>query len=260
MFSKHSDADLSASLPPAYFSGDLPGPTNFRDLGVYTNAHGRRMRPGRLFRSDHLGGLSPEAGATLAGLGITRVLDLRGATERVAAVCGLDGVQVHSLAIEPTVVQVLNALIDAGRPLTTQDVVAHMQDTYRGFVRHNSPRFAELFRHLLESDAPLVFHCTAGKDRTGFAAALILQALDVPGEIVWRDYLLTNERLKPPAHHRLGLTPEVANVLWRVQPEFLNAAFDEVDTGYGSTDAYLRDALGIGHAERAQLKALYLQD
>jgi protein-tyrosine phosphatase len=260
MFSKLSDADLSASLPAAYFSDDLPGPTNFRDLGVYANAHGRHMRPGRLFRSDHLGGLSPEAGATLTGLGITRVLDLRGVTEREAAACGLDGVQVHSLAIEPTVVQVLNDLIGAGQTLTTEDVVGHMQDTYRGFVSHNSHRFAELFRHLLASDEPLVFHCTAGKDRTGFAAALILQALDVPGETIWRDYLLTNERLKPPANNRLGLAPDVAAVLWRVQPEFLNAAFEAVDAVYGGMDDYLREGLGIGETERKQLQRMYLGD
>jgi protein-tyrosine phosphatase len=260
MFSKLSDADASTSLPPAHFSADFPGPTNFRDLGVYTNVRGQRMRPGRLYRSDHLADLSAEAGAALARLGISRVLDLRGATERVAAVCGLGGVPVHSLAIEPTVVQVLNALVEAGQPLTTDDVVAHMRDTYRGFVRHNSHRFAELFHHLLESDAPLVFHCTAGKDRTGFAAALILEALDVPRETVWRDYLLTNERLKPPAHNRLGLAPDVASVLWRVQPEFLEASFEAVEADYGDMDAYLRQAIGLGAPERRRLQQLYLED
>jgi len=71
-------------------------------------------------------------------------------------------------------------LLESGHALTAQDTVRLMQQTYRAFVHDNAPRFAELFGHLLESDAPLVFHCTAGKDRTGFAAALILLALGVP--------------------------------------------------------------------------------
>ena len=60
--------------------------------------------------------------------------------------------------------------------ITGGDIVAHMQDTYRGFVREGTPRFAEFFAHLLAADEPTVFHCTAGKDRTGFAAALLLKA------------------------------------------------------------------------------------
>jgi protein-tyrosine phosphatase len=236
----------------------LPGPSNFRDLGAYTGAQGRRMRPRRIFRSDHLGALSDEEVAALSGLGIGRVLDLRGSAERETAACALPGVQVHSLAIEPTIVQVLSGLIEAGHQLTPADVVTHMQDTYRGFVRHNTHRFAELFQHLLEADGPLVFHCTAGKDRTGFAAALILHALGVAEDDVMRDYLLTNERLKPPEASKHGLAPEVARVLWRVQPEFLNASLEAVARDYGDVQAYLREGLGLGRAERERLHSLYL--
>ena len=239
-------------------AGRSLGPSNFRDLGAYTGAQGRRLRPGRIFRSDHLGALSGEDVAALTGLGLRRVLDLRGSRERESAVCALPGVPVHSLAIEPTVVQVLSGLLAAGHTLTPADVVAHMQDTYRGFVRHNTHRFAELFSHLLEADGPVVFHCTAGKDRTGFAAALILHALGVGEDDVMRDYLLTNERLRPPEASRHGLAPEVAQVLWRVQPEFLNASLEAVAQDYGDVQAYLRDALGLGREARERLHALYL--
>ncbi|MEP6823848.1 MAG: tyrosine-protein phosphatase [Ramlibacter sp.] len=237
----------------------FPNPSNFRDLGLYAGAAGRRMRRRRLFRSDHLGALGHQDVAALSGLGIGRVLDLRGITERTSAVCALPGVQVHSLAIEPTIVQVLTELVAAGQAITPQDVVVHMQDTYRGFVRHNTHRFAELFGHLLESDAPLVFHCTAGKDRTGFAAALIQRALGVSQDDVLRDYLLTNERLKPPGALRYGLTLEVAQVLWRVQPEFLQASFDAAQEAYGGLDGYLRDGLQLRVPELERLRALYLE-
>jgi len=237
----------------------FPNPSNFRDLGVYAGADGRRMRRRRLFRSDHLGALEQPDVAALAALNIGRVLDLRGAAERASAMCTLPGVAVHSLAIEPTIVQVLTELVAAGQAITPDDVVAHMRDTYRGFVLHNTHRFAELFGHLLESDAPLVFHCTAGKDRTGFAAALVQRALGVSQDDVLHDYLLTNGRLKPPGAVRYGLTLEVAQVLWRVQPEFLQASFDAVGEEYGGLEGYLRDGLKLRAPELERLRALYLE-
>jgi protein-tyrosine phosphatase len=238
----------------------LTGAPNFRDLGGYSTADGVTVRRHPLFRSDHLGSLASDDVQLLKGRlrEPVRVLDLRGVAERETAVCVLEGVTVHSLAIEPTIVQVLSDLTDAGRTLTQADVVAHMQDTYRGFVRHNTHRFASLFGHLLESDDPLVFHCTAGKDRTGFAAALILLSLGVSPDDVMRDYLLTNERLRPKYDWK-GLAPEAASVLYRVQPEFLDAAFEAVEQQYGGVEAYFREGLGLREAERARLRQLYLQ-
>ncbi|NML46682.1 tyrosine-protein phosphatase [Ramlibacter sp. G-1-2-2] len=226
----------------------LAGSTNFRP--VHT------LRP-VLFRSDHLGALQEDDLRQLRALGIRRVLDFRGVTEREAAACRLAGVAVHSLPIEPTIVQRLHALREAGERITPADVALHMQDTYRGFVRENTPRFAEFFAHLLESDAPTVFHCTAGKDRTGFAAALVLRAVGTSEAEVMQDYLLTNERLAFPAEGRYAMPREVMEVLWRVQPDFLAAAFDEVDSSYGSLEAYFQRGLGLGEAERARLRAWY---
>jgi protein-tyrosine phosphatase len=240
----------------------LFGATNFRDLGGYAADAGRIVRRFRLLRSDHLGNLVPQDLARLAerlGHGV-RVLDLRGVTERETAACAIPTATVHSLPIEPTIVQKLADLLDAGHRVTAADTVALMKETYRNFVRENTPRFAALFAHVLEQqDAPLVFHCTAGKDRTGFAAALILRSLGVSEADVMRDYLLTNERLAMPDASRHGLTPEVGAVLWRVQPEFLQAALEAVQADYGGLEGYFREGLGLRGAERARLKELYLQ-
>jgi len=240
----------------------LSGAPNFRDLGGYATAGGQRVRRRRFFRSDHLGALAPaDLQALSAGLGAPlRVLDLRGVQEREAAACAIPGATVHSLPIEPTIVQKLQALLAAGAPPDEATTVALMQDTYRGFVRGNTPRFAALFAHVLdEADgAPLVFHCTAGKDRTGFAAALLLRALDVPQETVLRDYLLTNDRLAGRVHGA-ALPPQVARVLWRVQPEFLHAAFEAVEADYGSLQAYLQEGLGLGTPQRERLRELLLE-
>ena len=247
-------SNTSSALEPP-----ISGALNFRHLGGYAGEGGRAVVAHRLFRSDHLGALTREDMARIKALGVARVLDLRGVAERSAAPCVLDAVRVHSLSIEPTIVQVLNDLIGAGHQLTAHEVVGHMQETYRGFVRRSTQRFAQLFAHLLESDEPTVFHCTAGKDRTGFAAALILRSLGVREDDVMRDYLLTNERLTMPATSRHGLAPEVAMVLSRVQPAFLHAAFEAVDRDYGSLEAYFREGLALREPERRRLQALYLE-
>jgi protein-tyrosine phosphatase len=232
-------------------------PSNFRDLAA--NVRSVPLRRNVLFRSDHLGALDANDAEQILALGIRRVLDFRGVDERTSAVCALPQVHVHSLAIEPTIVQVLSDLTESGQRLSEADVAGHMQDTYRGFVRTSTHRFAEFFGLLLESSSPTVFHCTAGKDRTGFAAALVLYALGATRDEVVQDYLLTNDRLKPPSFVWRGLEPQVAQVLWGVRPEFLEAAFGAIEQDYGGLESYLRDGLRLGRAERERLNALYLR-
>jgi protein-tyrosine phosphatase len=246
-------------MPNPNRSLQLTGATNFRDLGGYKGQGGRTVRWRQLFRSDHLAGLTPEDLAVVKQLGVARVLDFRGQTERLPQACALPGVVVHSLAIEPTVVQGLKTLLDAGQAVTVHNTVGLMQQTYRDFVLDNSPRFAEFFGHLLANDAPLVFHCTAGKDRTGFAAALLLEALGVPRSVILQDYLLTNTYYQIPSHNPAGLSPEVMNVLWRVQANFLEAAFEVVQADFGSVARYMKDALGVDAQVQARLAALYMQ-
>ena len=237
----------------------LAGATNFRDLGGYVGHGGQAVKWRRIFRSDHLAGLTPEDQALLADLGVVRAVDFRGQAESAAYAYALPGVAYHPLHIEPTVVQRARELQRTGRQLTAQDAVGLMQDTYRGFVHDNAPRFAELFRLLLASDAPTVFHCTAGKDRTGFAAALILLTLGVPRDVVMHDYLLTNALYQRPPGMGSHAPEEVLRVLWRVQEEFLDAALHMVDNDFGGLQAYLVDVLGVDAAAQKELAGRYLQ-
>lgn len=257
---------LASPSEPLSRSLHLNGATNFRDLGGYTGFDGRPTVWRRLFRSDHLGQLQPEDIQTLQALGLRRVLDLRGGLERDTAPCAAPGLHVHSLAIEPTVFTRLReakARHDRGEPGLNADLaVAMMQETYRDFIRVNTPRFREFFDHLLADTSPVVFHCTAGKDRTGVAAALLLRALGVSTEDVLQDYLLTNTLLKTAHAQGMAqaslLPPEALQVLNRVQPDFLRASFDVINTDYGGFDTYLRDGLGLGPSRRQQLINTYL--
>src|SRR5262245_66612741 len=134
-----------------------------------------------------------------------------------------------------------------------------MRDSYRSYVQGNTPRYRTLFAHLLEDRAPLVIHCTAGKDRTGFACALILHTLGVSEDVISEDYLLTNSFYRRDPNHSTDLPDEVRQVLGSVQASFLAAAFEAIDADYGDLETYIRDGLGIGTAERAHLEARYLQ-
>ena len=249
-------APLSEPLPRSL---PLAGASNFRDLGGYSGQDGRQVAWRRIFRSDHLASLTADDQARLSALGISRTVDFRGERERAQLAYLLPAVEHHQLAIEPTVVQRAIELQSKGQALTAQDAVALMQETYRGFVHDNAPRFAEFFRILLAKDAPLVFHCTAGKDRTGFAAALILLTLGVPRDVVMHDYLLTNDLYRRPEIAAGHAPEEVLAVLWRVQREFLDAALHKVDEDYGSMETYLTDVLGLDAAARSELSQRYLQ-
>jgi protein-tyrosine phosphatase len=105
-----------------------------------------------------------------------------------------------------------------------------------------------------------VIHCTAGKDRTGFACALILHTLGVSDDVIAEDYLLTNRYYRRDPANGSELPDDVKNVLGTVQTSFLGTAFAAIDADYGDLETYFRDGLGLGHAERASLEARYLQN
>jgi len=237
----------------------LGGATNFRDLGGYAGHEGRPLRWRRLFRSEHLGGLTPADHAVLAELGITASFDFRGVDERATEPYDVPGLAQHSLAIEPTVAQQMHEITADGRALTAPVVEGLMRDLYRGLVGERAHRYAEFFAHVLRAQAPVVFHCTAGKDRTGIAAALLLLALGVSRETVMQDYLLTNDVFKPPWTPREDLAPEVVQALWGVQPGYLDAALEVIDTAHGGPQRYLRRVIGLDDAQLQALAQRYLE-
>jgi protein-tyrosine phosphatase len=249
--------DSQASDSPARHL-NLAGASNFRDLGGYPARDGRAVRWRQIFRSNHLGHLTEADIAVLRSLGLKSAFDFRGTEERVAAMCGVEDIAVHSLPVEPTVVAALRARLATGAALSSADARDVMRDSYRSYVRHNTPSFRALFAHLLEDRAPLVIHCTAGKDRTGFACALILHALGVPDDLIAEDYLLTNRFYRRDPTASSDLPDDVRQALGSVEASFLAAAFDVIGADYGGLENYLSDGLGLGARERASLQARYL--
>ena len=253
-------AVMSTSATPSPVPARLLGSaSNFRDLGGLAGLDGRRVRPRRVYRSDHLAGLTPEDLATLQGLGITHRIDFRGTGERASLPGEVAGLTTLALTIEPTVVHRVQELLAAQQVPTEAETVALMCQTYQGFAREAAPVYARFFRQLLDQPTPLVFHCTAGKDRTGFAAALLLSALGVSRDDILQDYLLTNHLyVRSPLVEARG-PAHVMDVLWSVQPAFLDAAFTTIESDFGGVPQYLQGPMGLDAGALGRLRASLLE-
>ena len=238
----------------------LEGASNFRDLGGYEGRDGRRLQWRKLYRSAHLANLTQQDLDQIKALGVTRSADFRGVGESAHLAYHWPSIDRHALVVEPTVVQRAQSMLDDGQSLTEQATEELMHETYRSFVNVYGSRFAQFFDLLQTSDEPLVFHCTAGKDRTGWAAALLLTALGVDEEQIMEDYLLTNQLFKRPVSIFGNMSEEVLDALWRVQPSYLMASVDIVRAQHGSVDKYLTEALGVDQAARDRLAQLYLTE
>jgi protein-tyrosine phosphatase len=237
---------------------NLEGASNFRDLGGYPTGDGRIVRWRQIFRSNHLGHLTAADIEIVRRLGVRSAFDFRGLDERAAAVCGIDDIIVHPLPIEPTVIAALRARLAAGT-LSVDSAREIMRESYRNYVRINTHSFRTLFAHLLDDRAPLVIHCTAGKDRTGFACALVLHVLGVPEDEIAEDYLLTNRFYRRDMTASTDLPDDVRQAIGSVDASFLAAGFEAISADYGDLESYFRDGLGLGVHERAALKERYLQ-
>ncbi|MDR1224017.1 MAG: tyrosine-protein phosphatase [Tannerella sp.] len=254
----------SGGTAPFRRAGMMEGAPNFRDLGAYPSENGRHTVRRKIFRSQMLAQLSDSDTAMIKEWGIRMVIDFRSDAEVSEAPSRLPGgVKVIRLPIDAgrnDTLQIMQQLMSGS--LDSAQCVAFMQEINRRFVTEFIPQYRAFFSILLQSENyPAVFHCTAGKDRTGFAAAMLLSALDVDWDTVMTDYLLTNRYLKPPAP--APQLPEQAipglRQMWGVQPSYLNAAKEEIMKHYGSIDNYLSQALNIGKAEKDRLKQYLLE-
>ena len=162
---------------------DLDGVRNFRDLGGYPTVDGHTVVWGQVYRADAVSLLTEAGWRGVGDLGIKRIYDLRRQSERDASPTvehGLDHEVVH-LSIGPEFVEVPMLEFFSQRDVSTQPLdETYMAEMYRELLTDFSDVFAQLFKNLAEgTHRPAVFHCTAGKDRTGLAAALLLGVLGV---------------------------------------------------------------------------------
>ncbi len=235
----------------------LEGGSNFRDLGGYRTADGQTVRRGMVFRSAHLGGLTDTDRAALRGVGVRTIVDLRGVNEAAETPHRVEGLtcRIVGAPIEPGVGDWIRLAIAEDRA-TPALMTEFLTDHYRDYPRRCAPAFQTLFAALREADErPLVFHCTAGKDRTGFASALLLTLLGVPWETVVEDYLRTNTLWVGHVGHYPELAGDIRAAIIEARQDYLEAAFQIVRDDFGSVEAFAETALGLDAAHRERLKA-----
>ena len=232
----------------------LAGTLNTRDLGGLPLTGGGRTRTGKLLRSDAPFELTDDDIRLLETLGLTTVVDLRQAHELLrdgSRLSGRAGLSIHN-------VEVWGKIDSSGgdQPADQYDITAF----YIAALDHAGPAFAETVRLLAEADGAALFHCTAGKDRTGLVAALILEAVGVDRETVLHDFALTEDRIDPLRERllvdaeRRGISRADFSRLLGATPELMVPALDRLDRRYGGAEAYLR-AAGVGEATFERLRA-----
>ncbi|WP_175650662.1 tyrosine-protein phosphatase [Pseudomonas sp. Marseille-P9899] len=231
----------------------LKGIDNFRDVAgttsAYTTSNDGVMRAGQFYRSN---ALTPTASdlTILNGLGISNVYDLRTPSEIATTPDTLpSGAQYQNIDIIGSTT--------SGSNITTISIssaaqaVAMMEETNRAFVSDAGMRgqFSVLFNELASADGAALFHCTAGKDRTGWTAAVLLNIAGVDSGTIMSDYLATNDYTAARVAATLAAMPSSMAAIYGpmlgVQASYLQAGLDEVTAQYGSMDNYLKEGLGL---------------
>jgi protein-tyrosine phosphatase len=257
----------------------LAGTPNFRDLGGYQTTDGRAVRWGLLYRSGALGNLTDADLDYLSHLGVRTVADFRSEQENTASQeKWITDNSVHhlSLPIDGTpanmkgqdMMAALQKML-ASNP-TPEQLRGMMAGIYRSFAIDAAPQYARVFRELIDNKTPIVYHCTAGKDRTGVFSALVLLSLGVPEKTVIEDYTLTNHYLAEAYRQNGGkmpgadnpmmakLPPQYIQILMMADPDSLTAALHAIDAKYGSFDNYRRQALMVSDQDLEKLRARLL--
>ncbi|MCX5193340.1 tyrosine-protein phosphatase [Streptomyces sp. NBC_00249] len=250
---------------------ELIGVRNFRDVGGLPTTDGRRVRPGRLFRSGHLAHATETGAEFLASLGLHTVFDFRnradhaleGADVELPGVRNVniplsdpaDGREFWTMVREGDLAQ-LRTVLGEGR------AAARMTDSYRTMIRTRTAEHSRVVHALAGDSVPALMHCAAGKDRAGLSIAVTLLALRVEREAIVADYLESNAphrryRVRRGSEAAESRSPEVMELLsplFDARAEYLEAAFEAIDEEWGGVERYLAEGLGLAPETLAALR------
>ena len=272
-FERPIPVKFSENLREDYRKLPFTGAHNFRDLGGYKTEDGRALKWGKIYRSDDLHLLTDEDLKYLSRLNIKSVVDFRSDEERESEPDRLnpDMTQVLlPIKFQPEEVDD-ETLKNLMKNLTfgTLDSSNLLRDFNIVIVKDFATEYKKFFRHVIENNAePIVFHCTAGKDRAGFASAMILTVLGVPREKVIEDYLLTNTYVKDHVDSEMleielktFFRADTDNLrkINLVEERYIQAAFDTIDSEWDGMDNYISGALGLSEEDILKLKDFYLE-
>jgi protein-tyrosine phosphatase len=246
----------------------MDGSYNTRELGGYKTTDGKSVKWGVLFRSDKLSDISLEDQKYLKNLGIQRIVDFRSKAEKTEDPDKIpEGVAYIEMPIE--VDGAMRTKIEAIlKGEINRNVKDFLIEANEEFIKNYSHIYSKFLKDLAKEQKPTMFHCTAGKDRAGFAAAITLIAIGVSKEDAINDYMKTNEYTAERIDEMISKIElmslyqtdgELLRPLLGVEREYLEAAFKAAENEYGSIENYIRSGLNISEKEIQQLRSFLLE-
>ncbi len=246
----------------------MDGAHNTRELGGYKTTDGKSVKWGMLFRSDKLSDISGTDQEYLQNLGIKKIIDFRSEEEKTEdpdiIPSGISYVEMP-ISVDGAMRSKIEAVLKGE---TDKEVKSFLIDANREFVTSYTDVYENFLRGLIDDDAPTLFHCTAGKDRAGFAAAISLIALGVSREDVIEDYMKTNAFTKDRIEEILGqiklmslyqTDTEILRPLIGVERVYIETAFKTAEEKYGSLENFIRDGLNISDEDIQKLRNKFLE-
>lgn len=254
----------------------LEGGRNFRDVGGYPTKDGRRVKWGHVFRSGMMAELTDADYGYLSALGIQVICDLRANEERADEPTVWRAGDAEYVSWDYSTLTGSEELMAMFQDpdLSAEKVRQTMTDMYPGILEEQKDRYRDMLHRLADGEVPLAFNCSAGKDRAGTGAALILSALGVPRQYVVHDYALSEtfvdyeaaytsvapEDLEDSPYGFLAQLPaEMRAPLLRSDPNYIRETFDYLDKRYGGVEAFIRTELEINDMELAAIRARLLE-
>ena len=246
----------------------MDGAHNTRELGGYKTTDGKSVKWGMLFRSDKLSDISETDQKYLQALGIKKIVDFRSEEEKTEdpdiIPTGISYVEMP-ISVDGAMRSKIEAVLKGE---TDREVESFLIDANREFVTNYTDVYENFLRGLIDEDAPTLFHCTAGKDRAGFAAAISLIALGVSREDVIKDYMKTNAFTEDRIEEILGqiklmslyqTDAEILRPLIGVEQIYIETAFETAEEQYGSLENFIRDGLNISDEDIQKLRNKFLE-
>ena len=246
----------------------MDGAHNTRELGGYKTTDGKSVKWGMLYRSDKLSDISDTDQAYLQDLGIKKIIDFRSKEEKEEdpdiIPKGIDYIEMP-ISVDGAMRSKIEAVLKGE---TNKDVKSFLIDANKEFVSNYNDVYEDFLRNLIDDDGPTLFHCTAGKDRAGFAAAITLIALGVSKEDVINDYMKTNQFTKERIEEIIGqielmtlyqTDAEILRPLLGVEREYIETAFQTAEEKYGSLENFIRDGLNISDEDIQKLRNKFIE-
>ena len=246
----------------------MDGAHNTRELGGYKTTDGKSVKWGMLYRSDKLSDISDTDQAYLQDLGIKKIIDFRSKEEKEEdpdiIPKGIDYIEMP-ISVDGAMRSKIEAVLKGE---TNKDVKSFLIDANKEFVSNYTDVYEDFLRNLIDDDGPALFHCTAGKDRAGFAAAITLIALGVSKEDVIDDYMKTNQFTKERIEEIIGqielmtlyqTDAEILRPLLGVEREYIETAFQTAEEKYGSLENFIRDGLNISDEDIQKLRNKFIE-